>query len=403
MIALRTSLAVLVLGAHVVACGGSKEQVQTDTTPVRSTDAVTPPVAPVETAMPAPPKLSMEEITKKHVAEREAAWAAHDAKKATALFSADAMVGSGGPSGWEEMKASDMERSLAAYFVGFPDAKLTTTRVIQRGNVAVLEWVAAGTNAGELMGEKATGKKVASRGASVVWFAEDGKATREHLYMDAPTMLGQMGKGPKGQKFRAVDSISVSPIEWLWSKPTDDAAETSAKALYAAFARKDAKAAFAMFTDDVVLSNQYDAADVKGRKAVEKTMNEGMKAFADDKYDVKGCHGAAPYVACEYVWTATWKNAAMGMKPTQKTGTVHVLELLQMKDGKVQQITAYGNGLEFASTFGLLPDPKKGDKAGPAPAAGTTKDKATGPAKEPKPVPAPTVPPTPPPPPVMKK
>jgi predicted ester cyclase len=79
-----------------------------------------------------------------------------------------------------------------------------------------------------------------------------------------------------------------------------------------------------------------------------------MKAFVDQKTEVKLCLAAGDYVACETSWTATWKGQAMGMKPTGKTGTVHGIDVYKLSGGKIAAITGYGNGLEFAATFGLL-------------------------------------------------
>jgi steroid delta-isomerase-like uncharacterized protein len=373
------------------ACGGSKQPEQSPVLPV-DTGA---PVATAEataapTAAPAAPepKLVLADAVKKYVTESSAAWAARDAKKHTALYAPDGIVAHPGAKGLEEAKATDMERSLAGYFGAFSDAKLVYTRVVGRGDMAVAEWVFTGTNDGEMMGQKPTKKKTGYRGVSVMWFANDGRVKREHVYFDMGTMMGQLGVGPKGAPVRPVEATPTAPTEMIIAKDGEAATDATARSWFALAAKGDAKAMSAAVTDDVVVSTQYMPADTKGKKALEKDVTDGAKAFVDQKMDVTTCVPVGDVTACEYTWTATWKGPAMGMKPTGKTGTVHSVEIVKAKDGKVAMTTAYANGAEFAASFGLMDDkagaPKPGADAKPAaPAAKPAADaKPAAPAKK---------------------
>ncbi len=221
----------------------------------------------------------------------------------------------------------------------------------------------------------------------VLWFANDGRVKREHVYFDMGTMMGQLGVGPKGAPVRPVEATPTAPTEMIIAKDGEAATDATAKSWFALAAKGDAKAVGAAATDDVVVSTQYMPADTKGKKALEKDVAEGAKAFVDQKMDVTTCVPVADVTACEYTWTATWKGPAMGMKPTGKTGTVHSVEIIKAKDGKVAATTAYANGAEFAASFGLMDEKPKGDPkaapagAGSAPAAaGTAAPKAGTPA-----------------------
>jgi len=252
-----------------------------------------------------------------------------------------------------------METNLAGYFTAFPDLKLTYTRVIGKGNLAVAEWVFTGTNKGDFMGGKATNKKVGYKGASVLTFGPDGKVTRESAYFDMTTMMGQLGKGPKGAPTRPVQKDPTAATEFVFAKD-DASSDALARTWFSAATKGDGKALSGMVTDDVVVSLQYAPADSKGKKVVEKETVDGAKSFVDQSTSVTICVPAGDYIACEYTWKATFKAPAMGMKPTGKTGTVHSLEVLKVKDGKVSHTTAYANGLEFASTFGLMDEKPAG-------------------------------------------
>ncbi len=316
--------------------------------------ATTPSAAPAEPSRP----MDLSTAVGAYLRDSAAAWTSRDPKRHTALYAADGVIGMPGEKGWEEATATQTEAALGAYFASFPDLKLTYTRVLGRDRFAVAEWVFTGTNEGEVMGRPATRKKVGYRGVSLLTFAPDGKLKRESVYFDTTTMLGQLGLGPKGQPVRPVEVAPTGPAEVYFAKERDEAAVTLAKRWLETASRGDAKAVAALATDDIVVSNQYMPTDTKGKKALEKELAEGAKAFVDQKIDLKICVPAASWVACEYTWTATWKGPAMGRKPTGKTGTIHAVEVFRIEDGKVARATAYASSPEFAAAFGVNEPPK---------------------------------------------
>lgn len=380
----RKLLGAWMVGVLVSACGGGPEPAtQADLEP--GADGSEPAPASTEAGAtenpaqaPAQAKIPTIDAVKKHNDEHMAAWAAHDAKKLMALHPPGAVIAMPGPKGLEEMTAAAAEKQMAEFFKAFPDAKLTTTRVLVKDDKAIAEWVVTGTNSGDFMGGKPTGKRVGYGGVSVRWLGPDGKVTRENMYVDQTTMMGQLGKAPKDAKVRAPLAAPTGATEFIVAKPGDEKNETTLRSLYAAMEKQDVKGSVALFSTDIVVSNAYYPEDIKGLKAVEKDITEGSKAFVDSKTKISQCISAGSFVACEFVWSATWKGPAMGMKPTGKTGTVHGVEIARLKDGKIAETHGYGNGVEFAATFGLMED-----KPAPAkvPPPATSKSEPAQPSK----------------------
>lgn len=367
----KTLLATLAVVPVLAACGaGGEEQMQPVVPPpvptVAPTSTATTTTAPVE---PPKPTMSMLDMQKKYFADDTAAWAARDAKKAVELLSAEGSMSMTGPGGWEEEKGKDaMEKRMAGYFAAFPDIAIKYTRVILKGDQAVAEFVVTGTNTGEMMGEKPTGKKMGHRGAGWFTFDKDGKAKSVRLYMDLPTMLGHLGKHPdKTAKVRPVEALPTGETEFAVAKDGDDLPtknEASYKAWNDALAKKDEKGMTALLADDATFADWSQAADVKTNKGIAKMFMGYSAAFPDMKGSVKQCIGAGDWLACEGEWGGTFKGAMGPMKPTNKSGTVHYLAVMKIKDGKAAWIANYSNGLEFAGQFGLLKGPKPGDKPG---------------------------------------
>ena len=79
----------------------------------------------------------------------------------------------------------------------FPDARLTTSRPVVRGDQTALEWEYQGTNAGPLALPagimSATNRPITLRGASFLRFTADGLIAEEHRYFDVCSLLDQLG------------------------------------------------------------------------------------------------------------------------------------------------------------------------------------------------------------------
>jgi ketosteroid isomerase-like protein len=210
-------------------------------------------------------------------------------------------------------------------------------------------------------------------------FAKDGKIAHETEYVDLSTLLGQLGKGSAGQKVRAVEPAPSAPLEVVVAAPGEAPKNVSVlKKLYEASQKRDHKSMAAALADGGIISNAHDPADIT-RPDLVKMLPSRDKVFVDQGSVVKQCINAGEFAACEYEWTATWKGADMGVMPTGKTGTIHELDVVRVKDGKIVRLDGYGSSLEFAVAFGL-----------PLPAAvGANKPPA-----KPEPKPLPKAPPT---------
>ena len=96
-------------------------------------------------------------------------------------------------------------RTRRTHCASFPDSKGAARRIFVKNDVAIIEWTMTGTNTGPGADGKAksTGKPVGINGLPIVWFTPDGLIKEQHEYLDVPTMMGQLGMGPKGMKTRA--------------------------------------------------------------------------------------------------------------------------------------------------------------------------------------------------------
>lgn len=376
---MRTIFGSLVMGAIVVGCGGGGEGQKPVEAPPAPTVA---PPAPTTTAEPAPTtaatpaKPSMQDMQKALVGAVVDSLNAHDPAKFSANYADDAVLvvaGMPDPIKGKDAIAADAKMAFSA----FPNMKMGVSRAWGKNDVVVCEWVDNGTQSGDLMGIKATEKPVGYTGLSIVWVNADGKVKEEHRFFDVGTVMAQIGASKA--KARPIPAIPSS-VEWHWAKgdATEDKGVDAMKAGYAAFEKKDDKAMGDMVADDVVWDDLIAPAATKGKAETVKYWKAFMTAFPDLKSPPSNVWGVEDFAIAEITFTGTPKSAIMGLtSQTKKPVALHLVDIVQAKDGKIIKGWSYGNSAELLTQFGLMKPPgaaaAKTDAAKPAPKADAAK------------------------------
>lgn len=363
----RTAL-VAVLGATfvvgLVACGDEIPPPQPPPPPPVASAAPPPPPPADPPPAPAPPKKTMAELQAASGQAMGEAFASGDAKKAAALYSENAVLKiAGGP---DVSGRAAIETGLGQFFATFAKMKTGASRVFSKGDVVVTEWVMNATHAGDFMGVKATEKPVGWNGASVMWFAEDGTIKEEHLYWNAAVVAPQVGASK--DKARAIPALPGQPqVVAAQGTPDDDKNAPIVKQINHTWETKDDKALAQLLGDEVVWDDLTMPEPAKGKAAVQKYFKTFTVAFPDAKLETAHSWGFGSFVVEEGTYAGTNKGALLGAKATNKTMTIHELNVFEVdKAGKVVHATTYGNDVEMSSQ--LYP-PKAPPAAKAAPAA----------------------------------
>lgn len=82
----------------------------------------------------------------------------------------------------------------------YPDYKMTVKDVVIDGNKVSVLFNFKGTNTGEMMGMKPTGKSVDVDGLDLMYVNNSGKATEHWGYIDTDKMMQQLGMGMDNTK-----------------------------------------------------------------------------------------------------------------------------------------------------------------------------------------------------------
>ncbi len=113
----------------------------------------------------------------------------------------------------------------------------------------------------------------------------------------------------------------------------------------------------ALMTDDAVESDQAVDKDHKGKKEIEKGYSEFRNAWSDVKLSNVEMWAAGDYVVQTFKFEAKHDKDLGKIKKTGKTVSLDVAEVMHFKDGKIDRLWRFMNGIDFAMQLGMMPAP----------------------------------------------
>lgn len=348
------------LTVMLVGCGGGEEA----RAPQGPAVAVKPPPAPApvatETAPPTPAKAepTLGELQQKTLKSMFEALNQHEAKKLASSFTETAVVNVMGT----PAEVKGREAIAATYqrlFDAFSSFKAAPARLFAKGDVVVVEWAWTGTHSGDLFGAKATEKPVGTMAVDVLWFTPEGAVKESHVTYDMGTVLSQIGKSPR--KGRSIPTLPSSWPAVATSKGGPEEAKSAEVVgqMYAAYGKKSEADFLGTIADDLEWDEMAMPDTSKGKEAAKKWFTMSTAAWGEPKRTTPNQWTVGDVVISEGVFTGKHVGKLGDLAPTKKDVTLHTVDIVQVKDGKVARGWSYGNGAELMAQLGVAPMPGK--------------------------------------------
>ena len=109
-----------------------------------------------------------------------------------------------------------------------------------------------------------------------------------------------------------------------------------------------------LVADDIEHDGLFHLDTAKGKDAAKKFFKAFTTAFPDAKFEVKWGMSNNDYAILETVMTATHKGALGQIKATKRPVSLHLVDVLKIKDGKVARAWTFQNSLEMQTQLGLF-------------------------------------------------
>lgn len=178
---------------------------------------------------------------------------------------------------------------------------------------------------------------------SIFVFGADGHIEREHTYFDLVTIATQLGAGPKGDDKRPMLPLELTPVVIHAKGDEQEKANAAIAArLSGALAARDESAYLDLFSPDVL--HQGAGEVTKGKDEERRQLGAFLAVFHEYKASDQAM-SFGDLVVDELDATAMH---ALAKKPVQWRAA----EVLQVKDGKISQITSYANRLQILEEIG---------------------------------------------------
>ena len=217
-----------------------------------------------------------------------------------------------------------------------------------------MEWTDAGTKTGPgITGETPTGTTMGVNGVSVFKFTPEGLAKEEREYADFPTMLAQLGLSNEKGRPIATPPTGAPEVHIAKGTPEEDQNVAIAKTVQATFERHDVKRFADATADGATWEDLRSPGPTFGKEGLVANFTMMTKAFPDLRVTCESW-GIEDFLIEECTMSGTNKGpiVAPGMKltPTNKSVSLHSVNVIQMKDGKAVNGRSYGNRAEMLTS-----------------------------------------------------
>jgi predicted ester cyclase len=281
----------------------------------------------------------------------------HDPAKYASVFAPDGVVKQGGVpdiSGRDAIAAD-----IKNLFTAFPDLKFAFSRALWKGNTGVSTWDWTGTDAGGFMGAKPTNRPVGVSGATVAIYNDDGLIKELHIYDDQSNVMQQLDPKAKKGSFRAPPTLATQIETVSGGGPDEDKNLALGKGVYQMLDDKKVKDICAtMAGNDAPIDDYSMPASFKGAKGCNDYLNVFVKAMPDFKTQPLANQIAiGPYLVSEGTVQGTNKGPFGPFKASGKPVSLHFIDIVQLKDGKVAHLISYANGVELLTQIGVIKAP----------------------------------------------
>ena len=274
----------------------------------------------------------------------------HDAKKFASVYAENAEVVMPGLN--SVTGRTGVYANMNEWFQTFSKVNLGFRRVWMKDKVVVLEWVIQGTHSGELLGIKGKDNAIGHAGLSIVKFNDDGKVESEHRYGDLGTVAAQLGLTK--EKPASIPSVPDGTDVYRADPDADAKSEAAAKAVVAAFDKKNSADIDALVHEDVEYQGLITSDIVKGRGNLKKAIGVLYTSIPDALVTPSLVLGIGDYAVVEYLMAGTQQGAIGSIKATKKPVTLHAVDIMQFRDGKVSRVWTFRNSTEVMQQLSMF-------------------------------------------------
>lgn len=244
---------------------------------------------------------------------------------------------------------AEMKRLLKTVHVAFPDVHLAPRRILDGGEIWVLEAVITGTHHGDFLGVSGTRKQVGGQFTMFSW-VKDGKIVRSFLCGNPLAVIKQMKASEGKAPWRPVLPDRHEIITGTGSLAYIEAV----KAFFKTYETGDLSVLPLIMAPGVVTHAYGDGIEINGLEALEQALQAERGGFKG-RIDVEHVASVGPFVAALVYIRGTFAGELGSKKATGKSFAERGVDIFRFEDGKIREWDNYRNLMDLLSQLGLYP------------------------------------------------
>jgi hypothetical protein len=254
-----------------------------------------------------------------------------------------------------------------ALFGAFDDRHVAIGRVWRTPNEQSIEWIMTAKHTRDWMGIAGTRKAVSFKGLTLLWTKDDGTIVDIHVYFDVGLLKLQLGgTGPKELFALPLPVPPTGPAQVFEQTQTASASNPNGVAIVKSWLdalennkESDYMAALAEAPEIYTLER---VSPMKGKDDIKKYYKATRKAIGQLDATINNAWGIAEFAIVEYgldgeqLGTFSW-IPLLARLPTRTTQLAHfdLVDVCEIRDGKIARIWRYDNPAEVLAGAALLP------------------------------------------------
>ena len=224
--------------------------------------------------------------------------------------------------------------------LGAFDARtFVTTRGLLTDSAQVIEWTMTGVH-------RASHKRVALRGLTLLSTKDDGSLVDVHVYFDEALVNAQLGVGPRGLvELPPPPAPTAAPQEVQQvHSPEESANAAVVRDSLEAFENKAALAYLATMSEDVEVTTLEAAKPARGKTDALAYFKAMHKAIAQLDTGIDNIWGIGSFVVVEYHIVGE-QRGPLGFIPAQKDNLfkMFVVDVVELQGGKIARVWRFDN------------------------------------------------------------
>jgi ketosteroid isomerase-like protein len=226
-------------------------------------------------------------------------------------------------------------------FTGVQPRAFAATRVLLTDRSQSIEWTLTGK-------DRATGKPIGIRGATLITTSDDGTLSDLHLYFDQALLQAQVSGQPAVlAALPLATAPSSPPLVVEQANSADERSAVTAVTRWFDDLDQNENAYANTATDDIEITTQQSAAPATGKRALRAYFEMMHRTISGLDSQLDNAVGIGPFVIVTYHIVGTQRAKYLYVPVKDPVIKLYLLDVIELHNGKIARLWRYEDPIQI--------------------------------------------------------